>query len=324
MSFFSLFDYSDFARINEKYAIFQNETKRRWIENRNAFDIFSDDNINFFSSSSDSLHDFIITYIHNRTLQNVTFIANNRFSTKKNRNHRVADFKNKRSLSSSDMWFYFMNVNANIVEIKFKKFTKRDRSSNSKIKTFTRFFRQSRVERYAFSLSFFFVIQLSRRSKRIDKKRVAKKEILFELRAQILLKNEKKKKFFEHAARAMNDNDFINLNQLLTLLFFSSMSCVTNRIVHRDDKLLSRKHMIVKTSQIRSKKYVISFLYTFENKCSHCFVYQYNEKCYEKTNRSKYWHCCFDDKIFNELFTTKSDFVNIKKLLEKKRTDYKQ
>ena len=139
-----------------------------------------------------------------------------------------------------------------------------------------------------FFSSFFFVIQFSRRSKRIDEKRVAKKKVFFELRAQTLLKNEKKKKFFEHAARAMNDNDFLNLNQLLTSSFFSSMSCVTNRIVHRDNKLLNRKHMIVRTSQIRSKKYVISFLHTLENKYSHCFVYQYDEKCHKRSNKSKY------------------------------------
>ena len=86
----------------------------------------------------------------------------------------------------------------------------------------------------------------------------------------------------------MNNNNFLNLNQFLTSLFSLSMSCVTNKIVHRDDKSLNRKHIIVKTSQIRSKKYVISFLHTLENKCSHCFVYQYDEKCYKKSNKSKY------------------------------------
>ena len=115
--------------------------------------------------------------------------------------------------------------------------------------------------------------------------------------------------FFEHATRTINDNNFLNLNQLLTSSFSSSMSCVTNIIVYRDDKLLNRKHIIVKTLQIRSKKYVLSRLHTFENKCSHCFVYQYNEKCYEKSSKSKYWHCCFDDKIFNELFIVESDFI---------------
>ena len=123
-----------------------------------------------------------------------------------------------------------------------------------------------------------------------------------------MLKNEKKK-FFEQATRAMNNNDFCDLNQLLTLLFSSSMLCVTNKIVYRDNKLLNRKHIIAQTSQIRLKKYIISFLYTFENKCSYCFVYQYNEKCYEKSSKSKYWHCCFDDKIFNELFIVESDFI---------------
>ena len=172
---------------------------------------------------------------------------------------------------------------------------------------------------------FFFVMQFSRRSKRIDEKRIAKEKVFLEFRIQVLLKNEKKKKFFEHAARTMNNNDFLNLNQLLTSLFSLSISCVTNKIVYRDGKSLNRKHMTVRTSQIRLKKYVISLLHTFENKCSHCFVYQYNEKCHEKASKSKYWHCCFDDKIFIELFIAESDSVNIKKLFEKKkRTDYEQ
>ena len=69
----------------------------------------------------------------------------------------------------------------------------------------------------------------------------------------------------------------------------------------------------------RLKKYMISFLHTFENKCLHCFVYQYNEKCHKKTNKSKYWYCCFNDKIFDEFFTVESDFVNIKKLFDEKK-----
>ena len=98
--FFFMFDYFDFVRMSEGYATFQNEAKRRRIENRNAFNIFNDDNINSFSSSSNSFHDSIIIHSHNRTLQNVTFIVNNRFSSKRNRSRRVVDFKNKRSLSS--------------------------------------------------------------------------------------------------------------------------------------------------------------------------------------------------------------------------------
>ena len=78
----------------------------------------------------------------------------------------------------------------------------------------------------------------------------------------------------------------MNLNQFLTS--FSSMSRVKNKTIHRDDKLLNNKHMIAKMLENRLKKYVISFLHTFENKCSHCFVYQYDEKCREKTHKSKY------------------------------------
>ena len=79
--------------------------------------------------------------------------------------------------------------------------------------------------------------------------------------------------FFEHATRAMNDNNFINLNQFLTLHFSLSKSRTTNKNFHHDDKLLNRKHIIVKKFENCLKKYMISFLHTFENKCSHCFVY---------------------------------------------------
>ena len=101
MMFFFLLVYSNLVRLSESYKIFQNEAKRRRIENRNAFNIFSDDNFNLFSSSPNSLHDSITA--HNRTFQNVIFIVNNRFSPKKNRSHRVVDFKNKRLLSPLNM-----------------------------------------------------------------------------------------------------------------------------------------------------------------------------------------------------------------------------
>ena len=84
----------------------------------------------------------------------------------------------------------------------------------------------------------------------------------------------------------MNDNDFMNLNQLLTS--FSSMSKIKNKTTHRDDKSLNNKHMIAKMLENRSDEYMVSFLHTLENKCSHCFAYQYDEKCHEKAHKSKY------------------------------------
>ena len=147
MSFF-LFNYFDFIRMSESYAAFQNETKRRRTKNKNSFNIFNDDNINFFNSNSNSFYDFNI--VHNRTLQKVTFIVNNRFSSKRNRNHRVVDFKNKRILSSLNMWFYFVYVDVNIVEITFSKLKKNNKLFDFKNQTLKRFTRQSRVERHIF------------------------------------------------------------------------------------------------------------------------------------------------------------------------------
>ena len=189
-------DYFDLVRMSESYAALQNETKRRKIENKNAFNIFSDDNINSFNSNSNSLHDSTTIHTHNRTLQDVTFIINNRSSSKKNRSRRVIDFKNKRSLSSRNKWFYVVYVDANIIEIKSSKSKKGDKFFDFKNQTLKRFIRQPRAERHALFFSFFFVMQFSRRSKRIKKERVAKKKFFFEFRAQTLLKNEKKKKIF--------------------------------------------------------------------------------------------------------------------------------
>ena len=89
---FFLFEYSNLVRTSKNYAIFQNEIKRRRIENKNAFIIFNDDNINFFNNNSNSFHNFTIIYI--RILQNVIFDINNRFLVLKNRRDRVVDFKN--------------------------------------------------------------------------------------------------------------------------------------------------------------------------------------------------------------------------------------
>ena len=195
MFFFFMLDYFDFVRMSEDYATFQNEAKRRKIENRNAFNIFSDDNINFFNSSSNSLHDFIIIYFHNRTLQNVTFIVNNRFSSKKNRSRRVVDFKNKRSLSSRNKWFYVVYAYANIIEIKLSKFNKNDKLSRFKDQTFKRFIRQSRVERHAF-FSFFFLSYSFRVDRNVLIKSVLQKKnffLSFELKS--CWKTKKKKNF---------------------------------------------------------------------------------------------------------------------------------
>ena len=161
---FFLFEYSNFVRTNDNYIIFQNETKRRRIEIKNAFNIFNNNNTNFFNNNSNSFHDFIIIY--NRTLQNVIFIVNNRFSSKKNCRHRFVEFKNKRFLLSLNIWFYVMYIDVNTIETKLKKFIKRDKFLNSKIKVFTRFFFVNRV----LNVMFFFVMQFSRRSKRIEKK----------------------------------------------------------------------------------------------------------------------------------------------------------
>ena len=190
MSFF-LFEYSNFVCTNKSYAIFQNETKRRRIENINAFNIFDDDNINLFSSNSNSFHNFFI--IHNRTFQNVIFNVNNRFLSRKNDRERVADFKNQISLSSLNMWFSIVYVDANIVEIEFKKVTKRNKFSNTKNKTFKRFRRQPRVKRHFF---FFFCCSIFASIETHKKNELQKKKFFSSFELKLCWKTKKKKKFF--------------------------------------------------------------------------------------------------------------------------------
>ena len=93
------------------------------------------------------------------------------------------------------MWFYVVYVDINIVKIKFKKFSKfknRGKFLNFKNKAFTRSFCQSRVER-----NVFFVMQFSRRSKRIEKKRIA----IFFFRVSNSNSVEKWKNFFLNMQR---------------------------------------------------------------------------------------------------------------------------
>ena len=52
------------------------------------------------------------------------------------------------------------------------------------------------------------------------------------------------------------------------------------------------------------------------NICFHCYVFQYNEKCHVKFNFSKYWHCCFNDKIFDNIMTSENDDIVIEILFD--------
>ena len=66
----------------------------------------------------------------------------------------------------------------------------------------------------------------------------------------------------------MNENDFVNLSQLF---FQNSMSKndttfkIKNKVTRRDDKNLKNKHITVKNSYTRSKKFVIKELYFEKN-----------------------------------------------------------
>ena len=62
--------------------------------------------------------------------------------------------------------------------------------------------------------------------------------------------------------------------------------------------------------------YILSSWYQENNICFYCYIFQYNEKYYVKFNFSKYWYCCFNDKIFNNIITFENDDVVIKILFD--------
>ena len=59
--------------------------------------------------------------------------------------------------------------------------------------------------------------------------------------------------------------------------------------------------------------YVLLELRQQSNKCFYCKIYQYDEKCRDKSRKNKYWHCCFNDKIFNNIrtFENDDDVINV-------------
>ena len=179
---------------------------------------------------------------------------------------------------------------------KFKKFIKskkRDKSIDTKKTIHIRRFDKSRVDFHAlFSFFFFFVIQFSRRSTREKRNRLYKKKIFFEFKRQIQLKkNNEKKERFENVTQTMNDDDFVDLSQFSSQIRTSKNDMtekIKNKIIHRDDKNLNDKHMIVKNSLKRSFEFVFEKLYFEENQCLYCNAYQYDNECYEIKRKSKY------------------------------------
>ena len=58
---------------------------------------------------------------------------------------------------------------------------------------------------------------------------------------------------------------------------------------------------------VKLELYELPRLMVAKNHCSHCHAYQYDEECKDKLNGLKYWHCCFNDKIFSNFIITLED-----------------
>ena len=94
---------------------------------------------------------------------------------------------------------------------------------------------------------------------------------------------------FNHITHVEN-NDFVSLSQLkhqysLSQGLISSLSTsrgVAQRSSRRDDRKLRNRWMIVKTSHSSINLYILLFLRQKSNVCSHCKIYQYDEKYRER------------------------------------------
>ena len=118
MFYFLNFDSLLNVRTTRNYANVENEKKRRRIEIKLAFIIMIDKNINilnnnfgslhdfnFSSSNSDLFHEFLFTKDH--YLQNVTFIVNDRSSSKTNFKYRFVEITNTFSTKTSNISIRF-------------------------------------------------------------------------------------------------------------------------------------------------------------------------------------------------------------------------
>ena len=70
--------------------------------------------------------------------------------------------------------------------------------------------------------------------------------------------------------------------------------------------------MRIKTSSESFFVYTFSSFRQNENICFHCDAYQYKKKCQIRNFVTKYWHCCFDDKISKNIVKSENDFDALK------------
>ena len=84
--------------------------------------------------------------------------------------------------------------------------------------------------------------------------------------------------------------------------------------IRRDDKSLNFDYMIVRKKDVISIKHLFDDFIKNDNVCFHYDVYQYFEKCRNKSFDDKYWHCCVNDKILFDIMIFKTNFQIVTKI----------
>ena len=138
------------------------------------------------------------------------------------------------------------------------------------------------------------------------------------------------------------DDDFVFLFQLklqsLRLRSSSSSSATLrddsrdSRISRRDERKLDNQWMIARTLDTVVEFYTLFFLRQKSNVCSHCKIYQYDEKCRERFEKQKYWYCCSNDRVLIDTMNFEDDFETLKtlsknqkkKILKNRKTNIKR
>ena len=130
-----------------------------------------------------------------------------------------------------------------------------------------------------------------------------------------------------------NDDDFVSLTQLESQSFISSStSRGQSSTIRRDDRKLDNNWMIARKSNIFVTLYTLFSFRQKSNVCSHCKIYQYDEKCRERLEKQKYWYCCSNDRVLVDTMNLEDDFETLetlsknqkKKILKNRETNIKR
>ena len=240
-----------------------------------------------------------------RALQNITISTNNVFIAKKSRT------RERKSIESIARSIDASTTNHDVVASSKNK-SERSRKQSQFVSRALFYDSQSLV---ATTCSLRRFIRFAQRSQKDEEKKNEKHHILEALRDLKMNRQFFSIENIEHVeeSRSRFDiNDFVKIFQILKKSLDSKTIAIVITIVveitrtrreiyERDERKLRRDWMIKKMFVRKQNLYVLFELQLKSNRCSHCKIYQYDEKCREKSYEEKYWHCCFNDKISSNL-----------------------